>query len=70
MSRIKFIVPKCACGRLAIATVEDAPYDRRDLGRVPKCLPCARQFKRLADDRQKEIDKTYEGLVRKKPRKG
>ena len=64
MSRIKFIVPKCACGRLAVAIVEGAPYDRREFGKVPRCLSCAKKFKSLADERQKEIDRTYLPLLR------
>lgn len=65
MSRIKFIVPKCACGRLAVAVVENAPYDRREFGKIPRCLSCARKFKNLADERQKEIDRTYSPLLRR-----
>lgn len=64
MSRIKFTVPKCACGRLAVAVVEGVPADRKDFAKVPRCLPCAKEFKRLADERQKEIDKTYDDLFK------
>jgi hydrogenase maturation factor HypF (carbamoyltransferase family) len=64
MSRIKFIVPKCICGRLAVAIVEDAPYDRCEFGKVPRCLLCAKEFKNMADKRQKEIDRVFGPVFR------
>lgn len=64
MSRIKFTVPKCVCGRLAVAVVEGAPQDRSEFAKVPRCLSCAKKFKRLADERQKEIDKSFDGLFK------